>query len=90
MAKKIKKYQGDKTGSQVQSAPADKTAVKINVPKYNPSAQAKKDATEKLQIAKQLYKDNPGKVYYDAVKKAEQNTFKYKKTGGTVKSKKKK
>ena len=31
-------------GIQVEPAAADKTAVKINVPKYNPSAQAKKDA----------------------------------------------
>lgn len=76
-------------GIQVEPAVADKTAVKINVPRYNPSAQAKKDAEEKLQIAKKLYKDNPGKVYYDAVKKAEQNASKYKKTGGTVRSKKK-
>jgi hypothetical protein len=76
-------------GIQVEPAAADKTAVKINVPKYNPYAQAKKDAAEKLQIAKQLYKDNPGKVYYDAVKRAEQNASKYKKNGGVVRGKKK-
>lgn len=87
MKKKIlKKAQ---KGIQVAPAVADKTAVKINVPKYNPLAQAKKDAEEKLQIAKKLYKDNPGKVYYDAVKKAEQNASKYKKTGGAIRSKKK-
>ncbi len=57
--------------------------------------------TEKVKIAKQLYKDNPGKVYADAVKRAEKNladsiaTSKKvtpvlkKKMGGTTKSKRK-
>lgn len=76
-------------GTQVEPAVADKTAVKINVPKYNPSTQAKKNAEEKLQIAKKLYRDNPGKVYYDAVKRAEQKLLNTKKTGGTVRGKKK-
>ena len=76
-------------GTQVQPAVADKTAVKITVPKFNPYSQAKKEAEEKLQIAKKLYKDNPGKVYNDAVKRAAQNASKYKKTGGAIKSKKK-
>jgi hypothetical protein len=34
---------------------------------------------EKLKIAKQLYKDNPGKVYADAVKRAEQELIRMKK-----------
>ncbi len=61
----------------------------------------KTSLTEKVKIAKQLYKDNPGKVYADAVKRAEKNladsiaTSKKvtpvlkKKTGGIVKLKKK-
>jgi hypothetical protein len=28
---------------------------------------------EKVKIARQLYRDNPGKVYSDAVKRAEKN-----------------
>jgi len=28
---------------------------------------------EKVKIAKKLYKDNPGKIYSDAVKRAEKN-----------------
>ena len=94
MKKKLKKYQGKYTGNQVQPAVADKTAVKINVPRYNPSAQAKKDAEEKLKIAKKLYKDNPGKVYSDTVRRAKEDDevgLRYtesKKKGGSVKKKK--
>lgn len=57
---------------------------------------------EKIKIAKQLYKDNPSKVYADAVKRAEKNladsvaTSKKvrpiilkKKIGGAVRGKKK-
>ena len=33
---------------------------------------------EKVKIAKQLYKDNPSKVYSDAVKRAEANLAKEK------------
>ena len=50
--------------------------------------------TEKVHIAKTLYKDNPGKVYSDAVKNAEKNLTDSiskanakKKNGGTVKAK---
>lgn len=35
---------------------------------------------EKVKIAKQLYKDNPSKVYADAVKRAEANLAKEKAT----------
>ena len=35
---------------------------------------------EKVKIAKQLYKDNPGKIYADAVKRAEANLAKEKGT----------
>lgn len=35
---------------------------------------------EKVKIAKQLYRDNPGKVYADAVKRAEANLAKEKAT----------
>jgi hypothetical protein len=42
--------------------------------KFQPGGPTKEvSLTEKVKIAKQLYKDNPGKVYLDAVIRAEKN-----------------
>jgi hypothetical protein len=51
------------------------------LPKGIPAGTVAKGAslTEKVKIAKQLYKDNPSKVYYDAVKRAEKNLMDSKK-----------
>ena len=54
-----------KTNPGVLKAKADKAKADSNISVY------KKNAEEKLKMAKQLYKDNPGKVFKTAVDSAQ-------------------
>jgi hypothetical protein len=82
MAKKIAPPK-KKTASPVgpyKMAPKPKGGSQF-LPKGIPAGTVAKGAslTEKVKTAKQLYKDNPSKVYSDAVKRAEKNLMDSKK-----------
>ena len=80
----IRKTMSKKTGPPLKgattAAPKPKGGAQF-LPKGIPAGTVAKGASlaEKVKIAKQLYKDNPSKVYSDAVKKAEKNLMDSKK-----------
>jgi hypothetical protein len=69
-----------KTNPGVLKAKADKAKADSNISAY------KKNAEEKLKMAKQLYKDNPGKVFKTAVDSAQARLLRVpkQKSGGST------